>query len=202
VVQIDLHHPQSKNILSEGFLFPSPSPPRKEYHPPRKEQSISSKDFIAKAKCFFIEITSQYIHILTMSDKEDSRKYGHVCPDELDGWERSIVDMSNKYSDIEKAYELLKKFVREKFEEPEDYDLVGYRIKQLSVWGMPQESQDEVKAGEVAMETDKSMRTEVHWDAIRLRKNVLERANTVVRKIRMQVYNTAMKPNELLAYAK
>jgi hypothetical protein len=58
-----------------------------------------------------------------------------------------------------------------------------------------------VKAGEVAMETEKSMRTEVQWEAIRLRKNVLERANTVVRRIRMQVYNTAMKHTELLNYA-
>jgi hypothetical protein len=66
---------------------------------------------------------------------------------------------------------------------------------------MPQKSQDEVKAGEVAMETEKSMRTEVQWEAIRLRKNVLERANTVVRRIRMQVYNTAMKHTELLNYA-
>jgi hypothetical protein len=59
-----------------------------------------------------------------MSDKEDSRKYGHVCPDELEGWERTIVDMSKKYSDIEEFYLVLKKFVIEKFEEPEDYDMV------------------------------------------------------------------------------
>jgi hypothetical protein len=137
-----------------------------------------------------------------MSEKEDFRKYGDACPDDLDIWERTIVDMSNKYSDIEEAYVILKRFVREKLEEKEDFDLVSYHIKQLAVWGMSQESQDEVKAGEVALKSDKSDRTDDQWEAIRLRRNVLKRADNTVRKIRMQVYDTALTHDEILAIAR
>lgn len=137
-----------------------------------------------------------------MSDNEDFRLYGEDRPEELDEWERTIVNVSTKVVSVEEAMELVKKFVGEKFAEKEDFDDVNHRIKQLVVWGMSQKSQNEVKAGEVALETIKLERTDAQLVAIRLRKNVLEKANKTVRRIRMEVYDTAMKPHEVIAYAK